>query len=122
MSIELRIMIGIGVIICLLFIIKMIKKGRLNLKYSLLWLLLCVFFLALVLFPSCINWMQSVGFASPVNGLLTLGVLFCLMLVMTLSVIVSQQTTRIKNLAQYIALLEKRIRDEEKENDDGNCQ
>ncbi len=114
MSTLLRAVLAISVLILFVFIIKMIKKGQMNLKYSLLWIFMGCGLIFFLIFPQAITLFQFLGFSSPVNGLLTVGVLFELMIAIMLSVIVSKQSARIKETVQYTAIVEKRVRDLEK--------
>jgi hypothetical protein len=45
------------------------------------------------------------------NGLMVMGVAFIIMIIMSLTSIVSKQSSKIRNLIQYTSMLEKRIRD-----------
>lgn len=94
-------------IILLCYVAHLIGKGRLLLKYSLLWIGLAVILVICAVFPDAIFlFANSFGFETPSNFIFFLG-LFCLMaIVLSLSVIVSRQALRIKNLTQRIALLE----------------
>lgn len=112
MSNHLRILLGIAVIIYFLLILHFVKKRMLTLKYTLLWLLSGVGMVLLVLFPKLLTlFVRVAGIESPMNGLFAFGIFFVLIISMSLTAIVSKQTERIKNLAQYNAILEKRIRE-----------
>ena len=72
--------------------------------------------IVLVAFPSLLGWIsRALGFQSSMNGLMVLGVAFIIMIIMSLTSIVSKQSRKIRNLVQYTAMLEKRIRDVESE-------
>jgi hypothetical protein len=97
-------------VVFLVAIIRLIKHGRLQLKYSLLWLALSLLLLICALFPefvsACANSL-GVGLAS--NFVFMVG-LVCLMgICLSLTVIVSWQARDIRALIQRIALLEKRL-------------
>ncbi len=84
MSNTLRYVILIGVFIYFYCIFYFLKKKALSLKYSLLWI---------------------------TTGII-MGSIFMMMLILiSLTSIVSKQTERIKNLTQYIAILEKNVRE-----------
>ena len=66
----------------------------------------------LVIFPSVLaSISHALGFQSNMNGLMVFGVAFIIMIIMSLTSIVSKQSRKIRNLVQYSAMLEKRIRD-----------
>ena len=78
----------------------------------------------LVIFQSLLLGIShALGFQSSMNGLMVMGVAFIIMIIMSLTSIVSKQSRKIRNLVQYSAMLEKRIRDIENsinKNDGGN--
>ena len=112
MSNTLRVVLIIGIIVYYFIVLRLLKKGRLTLKYSLLWLLMGVVMAILVIFPQLLKIMcEALGIVYGMNGLFTCALAFLLMLCMALTAIVSKQTDRIKNLVQESALLEKRVRE-----------
>lgn len=115
MTVQLRIALGLAVIIYFILIIHFINKGLLALKYALLWIFAGLVMGFLILFPQTVIFLVSLlGIQLAVNGIFLLAIAFSLMLIMSITVIVSHQAERIRNLAQNNALLEKRIRDLEK--------
>lgn len=115
MTVQLRVLLGVAVIVYFFLIIKFIKKRLLALKYALLWFFTGLVMGLLVLFPQAVTALVSLlGIQLAVNGIFLLGIAFSLMLIMSITVIVSHQTERIRSLAQDNAILEKRIRDLEK--------
>lgn len=113
MSTYLRALLGIVVVIYFLLILHFMKRKMLSLKYTLLWLLSGFAMGMLVLFPGLLDaFVKAVGIE---NGLFVFAIFFILVIAMSLTAIVSKQTERIKNLAQDNAVLEKRVRELEKE-------
>lgn len=113
MSIRLQIIIAVIIVMALCVIVNMIRKKRLELRYALAWLIVGVGVLVLDCFPQLINWIAGkLGIASPVNMLFFLGFCFSLMIIFILTVAVSRSSIRIKQLAQELALYEKRNGDE----------
>lgn len=118
MTNTLRIVLLIGIFLYFLIVIRLLKQKRLILKYSLLWLLMGIVFAILVFFPQTLGYLVGLlGIVDAMNGLFTCAIGFLMILVMALTSIVSKQGERIKELAQNIALLEKRIRDLENKRD-----
>lgn len=114
MSNTLRVVLIVGIIVYYVIVLRLLKKGWLTLKYSLLWLLMGVVMAILVIFPHLLKIIcDALGIVYGMNGLFTCAIVFLLMLSMALTAIVSKQTDRIKNLVQESALLEKRIREME---------
>ena len=95
-----------------MIVFNLLKKKRLQLKYSLLWLVMGIIMALLVLFPGLLNLLCNLfGIVGTMNGLFCFSIGFILMLLMALTSIVSRQSSRITRLVQENALLEKKIRD-----------
>ena len=108
----LQIFLIICLILFFIIIINFIAKKRLNLKYSLVWLLADIVMLIVTIFPQIVDIVGSfIGIASPVNTIFLFGGMFIILIVLTLTFIVSHMNNRIYSMTQSIALLEKRIRD-----------
>ncbi len=113
MTIYLRIVLGFVVVVYFLLILHFMKKKMLSLKYTLLWLFSGFAMGILVLFPGLLDaFVKAVGIETPMYGLFVFAIFFILVIA-----IVSKQTERIKDLAQDNAVLEKRVRELEKDGD-----
>ena len=96
------------------WVISLLKKRKLDLKYTLLWLLCGLIMLIMGVFPASINYIaQLFGVYSPTNALFAIISLFLILLSLSLTIIVSKQNDSIKKMAQRIAILEKKIREQE---------
>ena len=104
-----------AVALSFLLVFFLLKKNRLSLRYSLLWLLSGVIMLVLALFPGLLDrFARLIGIYSSVNALFAI-IFFCgLMLMISFTVIVSREKQEIVRSIQRTALLEKRIQDLEK--------
>ena len=99
------------------FLAILLKNKQLNLKYTLLWIFAGVFMLAFSLFPQLLElFSKAVGIYQPTNALFAMMMFFGIIIMMSLTSIVSKMNEKIKQMAQYIALLEKRLRDMEARN------
>lgn len=118
MELKLQIIIAILIGIGIIYIVNLIRKNRLELKYALSWLIVAVFVLIIDCFPSLMdNLSDLLGIYSSVNTMFFIGFLFSLLIILTLTVAVSIAAGSVKRLNQKIALLEKRIVElEKKEN------
>lgn len=105
-------LIGAAILLLgMLYIIRLIRKRRMELKYALPWL--AVSFAALIVdcFPKLLSALADLlGIATPVNALYLVAFLFSVCLIFALTVIVSRQSERIKQLVQAAALCEERIK------------
>ena len=109
MNIRIQIIIGVIVIFALCIIVNMIREKKLELRYALAWLGVGIAILVLDCFPQVITWVAiKVGIASPINMLFFLGFCFSLVIIFILTVAVSRSSIRIKQLAQELALYEKK--------------
>ena len=114
---RLRISLVIAVICYFIIILYFLKQKALNLKYTLLWLLAGVVMGALVLFPQLlVRVIHAVGITDHMNGLLIMCIAFMLMILMALTSIVSRQNAKIRTLVQELGILDKKIRELEREN------
>ena len=117
MDTKIQIIFIITIIIYLSIIIQLLRKNKLNLKYTLLWII-CAFSLLLVtLFPKTIVYISDfLGIKTPINSAFIIAGMFIVMILITITSIVSKLNSSIRVLIQEVAILEKRIRDIEKNN------
>lgn len=107
---KLQILLLSSCLITLIIIINMIKKEKLDLKYSLLWILICISIGILSLFSNSITFIAKViGVATPVNALFLLGLVSVLFILFTLTIAESRKSKRIKELTQRLAILENKL-------------
>lgn len=111
---TLQIVLLLAIVCYFMILIYLLKKKSLHLKYTLLWIFTGFFMLVLVMFPQLLSLFAGiVGIYSDTNALYAV-IFFCvIMILMSLTAIVSRMNERIKQMAQYIAFLEKRLRDME---------
>lgn len=98
------------IVISLVFavvIARLVKKKRLSMKYSFLWIaLLFVVFLCAV-FPVIPYRMSDLlGFESPANFIFLVAIFFLLAIALSLSIVVSGQQRKITTLVQELALID----------------
>lgn len=92
--------------LCFFFIVfRTINRRKMQIQYSLLWLLIAFCMVIVAAFPQLLMGLSSlVGIKVPANLLYFLGILALLMLCFSLSSIVSKQSEQIKRLAQIAAI------------------
>lgn len=102
---TLRIIVIIACVAFVFFVAKQVVSRKLLLKYSLLWLVLALITFLCALFPEPIYWLSGVlGFDVPSNFIFFGALFFLLAICLSLSVVVSKQSMRIKNLVQTLAM------------------
>lgn len=112
MSINLRIFLVLSVFCFILFILYVIKKQKLLLKYSLLWLASSFLMLICILFPSFLNLLCKILEIELVSNLVFLiGFLILLVLTFVLTIIVSEQKNKIVVLTEEIAIIKKELKE-----------
>ena len=112
MDTSLRIFLGVGLLVYFIFMFQMIKKGRLILKYSLVWLLCGLVLLIFLIWPQVLYTLSDgIGVSNPVNAVFLLFAGLSLLLILSLTSIVSQHNRTSRQTIQKLALLEKRLRE-----------
>ena len=108
---KLQLILIIAIVLYFIFILILLKRKELNLKYSLLWIFSGICMAVLVAFPKGLLLLVGlIGIQTPMYGLLFLGLVFVLVILMSLTSIVSRQNRKIRSLIQDNALLEERLR------------
>lgn len=115
---TLQVVMLLAVGVYFFFLLQLLKRKRLNLKYTLLWIISGTIMLVLALFPQILNvFSRLVGIYEPTNALFAI-VFFCVIIIlMSLTAIVSKLNEQVKQLAQALALLDKKVRDQERDED-----
>lgn len=97
-------------VLFLIMMVYMLKKNRLALKYSLLWLFSGIVMLVLSLFPQVLDSVSElVGVYSSVNALFAVMLLCGLILMISFTMIISREKAEIVRLTQEVAILENRL-------------
>lgn len=104
-----RLFISIVIILFVVYSFHLIKKDKLSIRYSLSWHILSVILLIAVWFPNLLVVLANLlGIYSPMNLVFFVGFCLSLWILFSLTRIVSIQSSKIKSLAQQIALSEKK--------------
>lgn len=117
MTAQLQLFMILGAVVLLLIIFAFLKRGLMSVKYSLLWLALAVGLVIAAAFPYVVYVLRDLlDIEMPVNLVFLLMFCFVLVVLLSLSIAISQLADKCKRLTQANAMLEKRVRDlEEKE-------
>ncbi|ALU13509.1 hypothetical protein ACH52_0680 [Eubacterium limosum] len=115
MNLNLRLFLVICILVYLGIIINLLRKKKLNLKYTLIWLFSGIIMLVVSIFPQIINFLSSIiGIVDVTNAVFILEGMFVLVILLSLTSIVSHFNDRNRELIQKVALLEKRVRELER--------
>lgn len=128
MTTVFRVILLVFVLLYLAMILFLMRKGRMSLKYSLIWFFAGVILFVCATFPQVIRFFtRLMGVYSEANAVFFIGVCFLILIVLSLTSIASGQSERIRTLVQTQAILEARVRkleaqmkQQELENEDGN--
>ena len=119
MDLKLQIFFICFALFFLFILLYYLVRKKLNLRYTLVWLITVTVLLVLAIFPVIVEKIGGlIGIVAPVNTVFLFAILFMLMIILTLTAIVSHMNTRVYRLTQTQALLEKRIRELEAKSKD----
>ena len=117
MNIRTQILVVVLAVTALLWIIRKICRKGIEVKYSLLWILLGIGVIIFACFPQFTAWLaQLVGIGQPINMVFFAGFCFALVIIFSLSVAVSRLSNKVKRLTKEMALMEKKIEDQKENN------
>lgn len=115
MQLEIQLIVAIGLVLLLFYIIRMIRKRDLEVKYALSWIGAIVVLLIFDAFPPIMGTLAAIlGIEIPSNWLFILGFCFFILLALSMTISLSKLSNKSKDLIQEIALLKKRIEQLEK--------
>lgn len=107
MTWKVRIAIILVLFIGLFVIVNLIRKRSLELKYALTWLILGAGLLLVVLVPGLLDMLATaLGIYNPMNMVFFLGFLFSIIVIFALTMSISNNSNRVRKMAQKIALNE----------------
>lgn len=110
-EIRLQYLLIAGAFVLFGLIIWLIKKQKMEVKYSIIWL---AFSFVMIVFAVCpylvFIFSDIVRIIDPVNFIFMVQIVFILLILLSVSAVISGFSHKIKRLAQANALLEKRVR------------
>lgn len=116
MDLSLHTIVIFGSFFLLLFILYLMKKGKMEVKYSIIWLAFSICMIIFACFPYTVLLLNDLaGVIDPVNFIFFTLIIFILMILLSVSAVISGFSKKIKQLAQKMAILEKRVRELEDE-------
>ena len=111
MTVSLKIFAVIIVAIYFAVVIRLLRNRKFLLKYSLLWLFAGIVMFVTILKPEIIVFFaDKLGIQVASNGMFAVCILLEIIIMISMTVALSDFSERIKSLTQNVALLEKRIR------------
>ena len=115
----LRILLLIGVAVYLFVILWLMKKQKLLVRYSIIWLFSAAVLALFAVFPYIVLVLRDLTkIVTPSNLIFIMAIAFLLLISLCLTSIVSGLSEKIKKLAQQNALLERRVRELEEKREE----
>ncbi|MBS3200960.1 DUF2304 domain-containing protein [Turicibacter bilis] len=116
-SLELQFALIIGALATYTYVIYKIRKSNVRIDDMIIWVIGSVLLLLLSIFPIIPAKIASIlGFISAANFIFCAIIFFLLLMVFSLSVKLSQQHEKLKDITHNLAMLEKRL-EERRKND-----
>lgn len=105
MLIRLRLLILVIIVLLFIFFINMLRRHKLDLKYSLVWILGLLGMSTFCVFPHLLDAISTfIGIETPVNTLFLLCIAFLACICINLTIVVSRLSDRLRRLTQNIAI------------------
>ncbi|WP_307398738.1 DUF2304 domain-containing protein [Paenibacillus anaericanus] len=109
-SINLQIVLITLNIVFLFFLLNNIRRYRLELKYTLLWILLSSIALTLAIFPKLLFFISdNIYIETPVNALYLISFVILFVILYNFTVIISKLSNQSKKLTQEVGLLKNEL-------------
>ena len=112
MSWKLRIILILLVFFADLFSFHQIRRGKMSLNHSLLWILISMVLLLIAIFPSIAFRLAGLmGIGTPVNLVFLFFAFFSIILFIYLTNVISKEDRINRRLVQKVALMESELRE-----------
>jgi hypothetical protein len=106
MASNLKITVLAAAFIILAVVVALLRKGKLPIKFSLLWVIAAIVLILVALIPNFLQlFMQLLGFQTLSNMLIGILIFILFYICIILTVIVSEQKESIKLLIQEVSIL-----------------
>jgi hypothetical protein len=106
MTTNLKIFAILFIIFIIFIITVFLKKGKIIVKYSIVWYFSCLLLILFTLFPNMLTWFTHLfGIEVASNFIFALMIGFLFIINISLTIIVSEQKERIRMLIQELSLL-----------------
>ena len=110
MTNDLRIVILLFSMFILTFLMTLLRKNKMPIKYSIVWLMSIAVIASVAIFPSFFGTISTLlGFHTMANMMIAVFVGLLLMITMALTVIASRQSKKIILLIQEVSLLKQKL-------------
>ncbi len=119
MTVKARIILIVIFLIGLFLAVNSVRKKKMQLKYALPWILCSIVLMIFAAVPGLLQGLAALmGIYSPVNLIFFLGFIFSLCIAFVQSITISKTSAQLRQLAQSVALMEKRFMEAERAGSD----
>ena len=106
MSTNLKIISIVFSVLLMITVLLFVRKGKITIRYSLVWLSSTFVLFILCLFPNVLTWItRLIGIQVASNLIFALIIGILLIVAISLTIIVSNQTEKIRLLIQEVSIL-----------------
>lgn len=103
---KLQIILGILLVLAFIFIVNMVRKRALELKYALSWFIMLIGVGIIVCIPKTMDMLAAaMGIYSPVNMIFFIGFIFAIIIIFVLTMTLSRLSARVRRMAQIVAMM-----------------
>lgn len=107
---QVKIFLGLAILLYYALIINLILKSKIYIKYALLWLGLGVFFVIFTIWPGLLNKLAGlIGVANPINALFAVLFFFLFLILISLMSTITRLNKENRKLTQEMALIKKEL-------------
>jgi len=100
----------LGSVIFTCFVVILVRREHVELKYTLFWLFSGLMMILLTVFPRTLEIISNLlGVYEPVNTLFLIANFFLIMIIFSLTVALSRNANRLRQLTQEVAILRNEI-------------
>lgn len=115
MQISLNLVLIVITLIYIFLILKSIKKKKLQMSFSVFWLITGILLIIALLIPNLVeNISKALGFEVPANMVFCLTIFVSFYLIFNLTVALSKENKKNTLLVQEVSMLKKRVEELEK--------
>ena len=110
MMLKFRFILIASVAMVFAYMYRLIVKRKLQLHYTLMWILLGVAILLMAIFPGLVNFIsEAIGVYDPTNAVFFFGFVFSLPVIFGLTIALSKTSEKVRELTQEVALLKNKV-------------
>lgn len=108
MTIVFRLCLILVSVLTLFYMMRKVRQSKLQIEYSLFWIIFAALLLVLSIFPQIVVWLAGIlGIASPANLIFVFIIFVLLLKLFMMTIELSQLENKVKELIQQIAIREK---------------